>query len=98
MRNYELVMVLTENFFRGYRGRQGQFVAVVKLGGDRETNTVSLGPADFETIDGEPLATWKDVDLLSLRAYFEKGDTLLGSKRWAGAQPTFGNLRWGDSR
>ena len=31
----ELVVVLTENFFRSYRGKQQDFVAVVKLGGRR---------------------------------------------------------------
>ena len=33
----ELVIVLTENFFRSYRGKQQEFVAVVKLNGGKDT-------------------------------------------------------------
>lgn len=91
----ELVVVLTENCFRPYRGKQQEFVAVVKLKGGKDTQTVSLERKDF----GEGLTSWKNVDLLSLRAYFDKGGKLLGSKSWAGGQPKFRNLRWqGDDR
>lgn len=41
---------------------------------------MSLEPKDFKTSDGESLSSWKNVDLLSFRAYFEKGEKLLGSK------------------
>lgn len=90
----ELVIVLTENFFRQYRGKQKEFVAVVNLDGGKETQTVSVEPKDFRTSDGEALSSWKNVDILSLRAYHEKGDKLIGSKNWAGRQPTFRKLRW----
>ena len=90
----ELVVVLTENFFRGYRGKQREFVAVVKLVGGKDSQKVSLGPKDFTTSDGEALSSWKHVDLLSFRAYHDKGKRLLGSKDWAGPQPVFGKLRW----
>jgi dienelactone hydrolase len=90
----ELVIVLTENFFRSYRDKSQEFVAVVKLNGGKDTQTVSLEPKDFKTIDGEALSSWKNVDLLSLRAYYEKGDKLIGSKSWVGPQPKFQNLRW----
>ncbi len=93
----ELVIVLTENFFRPYRGKSQEFVAIAKLVGG-EMETVSLTPDDFRTIEGEKLSSWENVDLLSLRAYYEKDGTLLGSKSWAGPQPKFHELRWDAGR
>ncbi len=90
----ELVIVLTENFFRQYRGKQREFIAVVKLSGGKESQIVALAPHDFQAIDGEPLIAWKHLDLLSLRAYYEKGNRLLGSKSWSGPQPAFKKLWW----
>jgi hypothetical protein len=90
----ELVIVLTENFFRSYRGKSQEFVAVVKLNGGKDTQSVSLEPKDFKTSDGEALSSWKNVDLLSLRAYYEKDGKLLGGKSWAGGQPKFRKLWW----
>ncbi len=89
-----LVIVLTENFFRFYRGKSQEFVAVVKLNGGTDSQNISLAPGDFKTIDGEALSSWKNVDLLSLRAYFDKSGKLLGSKSWAGSQPVFRKLWW----
>ena len=89
----ELVIVLTENFFRPYRGQSQEFVAVVKLNGGKQ-ETVSLTSGDFRTTAGDKLSSWKNVDLLSLRAYFEKDGSLLGSKSWTGSQPTFRKLYW----
>ena len=89
----ELVIVLTENFFRPYRGKAQEFVAVVKLNGGKP-ETVSLTPDDFFTTEGEKLSSWKHVDLLSLRAYHDKSGALLGSKSWTGPQPKFYELRW----
>ena len=90
----ELVIVLTENFFRFYRGKSQEFVAVVKLNGGTDFQNVSLAPGDFKTIDGEALSSWKNVDLLSFRAYYDKGGKSLGSKAWAGGQPKFRKLWW----
>lgn len=90
----DLVIVLTENFFRSYRDKMQEFVAVVKLNGGKDSQAVSLAPGDFKTTDGESLSSWKHVDLFSWRAYFEKGDKLFGSKSWVGGQPKFRNLRW----
>lgn len=89
----ELVIVLTENFFRSYRGKSQEFVAAVKLSGDK-SEAISLTPDDFTTTTGEKLSSWKNVDLLSLRAYFEKDGKLLGSKGWKGPQPGFKKLWW----
>ncbi|MDX1968549.1 MAG: acetylxylan esterase [Planctomycetaceae bacterium] len=90
----ELVIVLTENFFRQYRGKQKEFVAVVKLNGGKDTQAVSLEPTNFQASDGEALSFWKNVDLLSFRAYYDKGEKLVGSKSWAGPQPVFTKLWW----
>ena len=90
----ELVIVLTENFFRSYRGKMKEYAAAVKLNGGKDTQTISLEPKDFKTNDGEALSSWKNVDLLSLRAYYEKGEKLLGSKSWSGPQPVFRKLWW----
>lgn len=89
----ELVIVLTENFFRSYLGKSQEFVAVVKLSGVA-MQTISLTPDDFLTTEGEKLLSWKHVDLLSLRAYHEKDGKLVGSKSWTGPQPKFHELRW----
>lgn len=90
----ELLVVLTQNFFRSYRGKSQEFVAVVKLKGGSDMETVLLEPGDFKTIDGEGLSSWMNVDLLSFRAYFDMGGELLGSKSWAGGQPKFRRLYW----
>lgn len=95
----ELVVVLTENFFRPYRGRQQDFTAVVKLAGGARWQTVSLSPWDFRAVGGRAvLSSWAEVDLLGFRAYCDEGDRLLGSKRWAGSRPVFRNLRWKASK
>ena len=93
----EMLIVLTENFFRPYRGKQNEFVAVVKLESGHETQTVRLEPTAFEAVDGEVLFSWKNIDLLSVRGYYEKGDKLIGSKNWAGRQPAIKKLSWSDS-
>jgi hypothetical protein len=91
----DLVVVLTENFFRSYRGKQQEFVAVVRLSGGHSDQIVSLSPQEFKTADGKStLASWANVDLLAIRAYHEEGGKLLGSKAWKGPQPTLHNLRW----
>jgi hypothetical protein len=91
----ELVVMLPENFFRGYRGKRQDFAAVVKLAGGDQWQTVSFSPDDFQAVDGQGvLSSWKDVDLLGLRAYCDSGGSLLGSKAWAGSQPCLRNLRW----
>jgi hypothetical protein len=89
----ELVILLTENFFRSYRGKSQEFVAVVKLSGGKP-ETISLTPDDFATTTGEKLSSWENVDLLSFRAYFEKDGKLLGNKNWQRAQPEFKTLYW----
>ena len=84
------MIVLTENYFRSYRGKQKEFAAVVKLSGVQEAQTISLAPGDFRTIDGETLTSWERIDLLSFRAYHGN----LGSRNWAGPQPSFKKLNW----
>ncbi len=90
----ELVVVLTENFFRSYRGRSQEYVAAVKLDGGSGMQNVTLSPQDFKTSDGKALSSWKNVDLLSFRAYYGQGEKLIGSKNWNGPQPVFRKLYW----
>jgi dienelactone hydrolase len=90
----ELVIVLTENFFRPYRGRNQEYVAVVKLNGGPKTQTVALEPQKFTSGNGVALTSWQNVDLLSFRAYHDKSENLLGSKEWVGGLPEFQELRW----
>lgn len=93
----ELVVVLTENFFRSYRGKQRDYVAVVKLKGGDGWQPMRLRPSDFKAAEGGGLLTsWQHLDLLGLRAYYRSQRTtvLLGSVQWAGERPMFRNLRW----
>ncbi len=90
----ELVVVLTENFFRAYRGRQREFVAVVALTGGQNPQTILLSSGDFKADNGDPLSSWQNVDVLSFRAYYDKGGKLLGIKNWNGPQPVFRKLSW----
>jgi hypothetical protein len=93
----ELVVVLTENFFRPYRGAKRDSVAVVRLEGNDNWETVTLSPSDFKTVeDQRSLASWEEADLLGFRAYYgdAHANTRIGSARWAGSQPTFRNPRW----
>lgn len=48
-------------------------MAIVKLHGGRDSQTIALDPGDFQTIDRVALSSWKNIDMLSLRAYYEKG-------------------------
>ncbi|MFO0868293.1 MAG: acetylxylan esterase [Pirellulales bacterium] len=90
----ELVIVLTENFFRSYRGKQREFVAVVPLRGGPDRQTMALDATDFQTSGGEALSSWSNLDLLSFRAYYGQGDQRVGSQQWAGPQPQFQKLGW----
>ena len=90
----DLVVVLTENFFRSSRGPQREFVATARLRGGPERQTVSLSPADFTAADGVALRDWNAVDLLSLRAYAHRGGALVGSTSWAGSRPVFRRVAW----
>lgn len=90
----DLVVILTENFFRSTRGPQREFVATVRLRGGHELRTVSFAPSDFTAADGTTLADWSAVDLLSLRAWTDRGGTIVGSKSWAGSPPQLRRVAW----
>jgi len=93
----ELVIMLTENFFRSYRGRQQEYLSLVPLKGGDDWQSVKLSPSDFLTPDKQqPLESWEHLDLLGLRAFYQQrgSDTIFGSNRWKGPQPTFRNMRW----
>ena len=91
-----LVVVVNENFFRGYRGRQRDVVAAVDLDGGDRWQSVALPASAFKTPDGKStLASWDHAAQLGFRAYFDSRDgRLVGSKRWSGSRPRFRNLRW----
>jgi hypothetical protein len=44
--------------------------------------------------EGEALPTRKNVDVLSVRAYYDRGEKLLGGKTWPGSQPAFRKRLW----
>jgi len=91
----KLIVVVTENDFRPYRGKQQDLLAVVDLkGGDWQT--IRLVTSDFKTVDGRQLLkSWDNVDDLGFRAYYDQGGKVrLGSDRWSGPQPSFRDLRW----
>ena len=92
----KLVVIITENFFRGYRGPQRDLVAVVDLAAGNRWQRVQLASDRFQTVDGKQrLASWEQADLLGWRAYYEdRQGKMLGSKRWAGSRPEFRNLHW----
>ena len=93
----ELVIMLTENFFRSYRGRQQEYLALVSLAGGDDWQRVTLSPSDFTTPDKQqPLESWQQVDLLGLRAFYQQrgSEKIFGSNRWKGPQPHFRNMRW----
>ena len=93
----ELVVMLTENFFRSYRGRQQEYLALVPLVGGDDWQSVTLSPSDFTTPDKhQPLESWEQVDLLGLRAFYQQrgSEEIFGSNRWKGSQPRFRNMRW----
>ncbi|MDC0143957.1 acetylxylan esterase [Verrucomicrobia bacterium] len=92
-----LGMVLHENTWRRYRGKNRTYVAEVKLkGGTAETVTLGLG--DFKNVtDGVPLKNWEQLDELGLVA----NTTIRGAKPievaadpWQGPQPVFKRLEW----
>ncbi|MFM7541080.1 MAG: alpha/beta hydrolase family protein [Planctomycetota bacterium] len=90
----ELVLVITENFFRGYRGKSRELAAVVRLPGGPAPSVITLSPGEFKDATGSSPVDWAMADILSLRAYMEKEGRLLGSKAWKGPQPVFGRIEW----
>jgi len=94
----ELVVIIQENFFRGYRGRQRELVTVVELSGGDQWQKVSLPAARFQVPDGEGmLSNWGHADLLGFRPYYgDRQGKVIGSTRWVGRQPQLRNLRWSE--
>jgi hypothetical protein len=90
----DLVVVLTENFFRGYRGKSRELAAVVRLPGGGKPAEIVLQASDFKDPAGEVAKDWANADILGFRAYVEKDGKLLGSKAWKGSQPVFSRLEW----
>ncbi|MBI1373797.1 MAG: prolyl oligopeptidase family serine peptidase [Phycisphaera sp.] len=96
-RDNELVVVLNENTWRGYRGPSRTYVAVAKVGGGA-TRAIDLKPSDFiDAKYGKPLESWAEIDELGLMGRYEddkhKGDDMYGAN-WQGPQPAFESLSW----
>ncbi len=93
-----LVVVVTENFFRPYRGKQRSFTAAVELRGGGRPQSIELVPSDFVAVDGQQrLTSWRHADLLGFVPYYrnrDKPEKTIGTERWAGALPKFRDLRW----
>ena len=91
-----LVVIISENFFRSYQGRQRDLINVVKLPGGDKWHTVSFAPSSLKTVDGkDSMDSWNHADLLGFRAYYgDHRKTTIGTTRWAGPRPEFRNLRW----
>ena len=92
-----LGVVLHENTWRRYRGKNRTYVAEVKLkGGKGETVTLDLG--DFKsTTDGSSPKSWAEMDQLGICAKYEvrrpKGK-VFAAEPWKGGQPVFKRLEW----
>ena len=96
-----LVILLTENFFRPYRGKQQEYAAEVALAGDNQLQTVSLVPENFRNVgDDTALRSWSRLDQLGLAGRYDlkraEMSRVLGTDKWAGPQPTFHRIHWED--
>ena len=92
-----LVIVLKENAWRNYRGKQREFVAEARLKGGA-VETVALGSNDFKsTTDGVSPKNWAEMDQLGICAKYEvrrpKGK-VFAAEPWKGGQPVFKRLEW----
>ena len=92
-----LGVVLHENTWRRYRGKNRTYVAELKLTGGK-AETVMMNVGDFKNVtDGVPLKNWEQLDELGLVAKA----TVRGAKPievaadpWQGPQPVFKRLEW----
>lgn len=90
----DLVIVVTQNAYRSYRGVTGTYTAKVPLKGQDEVEIIELKTENFRDKDGKQLNSWANLDLISLRAYQEMGGQLIGRKDWKGQQPKFKKIYW----
>jgi dienelactone hydrolase len=92
-----LILLLTENLFRPYRGTTKEYVTAIKLTGGDTPQTITLKRSDFKAEDGSTLKDWHLLDLLTLRGYYEtQAGKLIGSKTWAGRPVVFRKLWWSE--
>ena len=103
----ELVLVLYENDWRGYRGPTRIYAVPVPLTGSDDWQDVVVARTDFQQVrakehhritDGGKLSGWRDIDRLEIRAFYEvyadDEKTVIGSRQWNGPQPVLKELRW----
>lgn len=90
-----IAIVVIENEWRGYRGRKKTFVCEKEITGSKEPQTLLLATTDFKDAEGESvLASWSQLDLLGLCAYFTPQGRPASVPRWAGAAPEFSRVEW----
>lgn len=80
------------------------YAAEIALTGGKDSQSVTLTPADFRDADGNTLNSWQGTKELSLapsmtlKSKKEGSQPLkLGSEPWQGNPPRFSSLRWVDS-
>lgn len=96
------VIVLKENAWRGYRGKEATYLHEAKVRGGAEPETLVLRPEDFRNVvDGSPLESWAELDQLALCARYESRSRAPGFKPktyaaepWQGPPPEFLRLAW----
>ena len=92
-----MVVMITENFFRSYRGKKREWLAEIVLPGGADWHPVTLRPSKFKSLDGKKsLGSWDHADLLGFRAFLQVGDQVRGTRKWSGVQPELRQLRWSD--
>lgn len=96
------VIVLKENAWRGYRGKEATYVHEAEVRGGDEPENLVLGLQDFRNVvDASPLKSWSELDQLAFCARYESRSRTPGSKPktyagqpWQGPPPKFLRLAW----
>ena len=82
-----IVVTLTENEWRNYRGPKKIFVCDKEVVGDPGSQTVLFALSDFKNqTDGAPLKSWSQLDVLAIGPN--------STKPWSGAAPELLQLAW----
>ena len=97
-----LVIVLKENAWRSYRGKEATYVCETKLRGGSEPETLLLRLEDFrDVVNDAPLKSWAELDQLALCARYQSRSRSPGFKPktyaaepWQGPPPEFLRLAW----
>lgn len=95
----QMKLVLIENERRTYRGPRKTFVCTAQVKGGAGQHIVTFSPGDFKnTLDGQPLGTWLQVDVLGLCSDFIEVANARRMIAWRGPAPEFRQLEWKQDR